>query len=42
MTEIDIITIATIGFFSGFGGACGTEIAKEVIEKIKKRRLLHL
>lgn len=36
--EVDIVTIAAISFFSGFGGACGTEIAKTIIESMKKKK----
>ena len=34
----DMMQIAVLGFFSGFGSTCGIEISKYVVEQIKIKR----
>jgi len=36
MNGIDLIQIATLGFFTGFGSTVGTEIGKLIVKKLRK------
>ena len=36
MTEIDLVTLATLGFFTGLGTTFGTELAKTVFAKVNR------